>query len=459
MGTRIRQVGGFFLGGVSIFSGTQAFAAEFQLSSSPVVTGTEVTLRAEGGVEGAIYALFVDTEKGDYYLPGGVWLGLGMSPHFSLMDNGQFGRDGIFETKTFLPEDDALIGAVFFVQGLMLELSSFRFSTTNRLDIVVRGPSTGILCSAEEIARLPTSGSAWQRVKSEADKATGTPDLSNQDDDVNVRVLAKALVFARTGDEKYRSDVIKACMDAMWTEKGGRTLALARELGAYVVAADMVGLPPAEDAKFRDWIRACLTEVLDGKTLISTHEDRPNNWGTHAGGARAAVAAYLGDEKELARCAQVFKGWLGDRSSYAGFAYGDLSWQADPKNPVGINPKGSTRDGHSIDGVLPDDQRRAGGFKWPPPKENYVYEGLQGVLLQAIILDRSGYDVWNWQDKAILRAFTWLEEQANFNADGDDTWQPHVVNHFYAENFPAPEVSSPGKNIGWTCWLYGTADQ
>ena len=30
-------------------------------------------------------------------------------------------------------------------------------------------------------------------------------------------------------------------------------------------------------------------------TLVSTHENRPNNWGTHAGAARAAVARYLGD--------------------------------------------------------------------------------------------------------------------------------------------------------------------
>jgi hypothetical protein len=68
-------------------------------------------------------------------------------------------------------------------------------------------------------------------------------------------------------------------------------------------------------------------------TLVSTHEDRPNNWGTHAGASRVAVAVYLGDSAELERAAQVFKGWLGDRASYAGFNYGDLSWQCDAANP------------------------------------------------------------------------------------------------------------------------------
>jgi len=107
-------------------------------------------------------------------------------------------------------------------------------------------------------------------------------------------------------------------------------------------------------------------------------------------------------------------------------------------------------------GVLADDQRRAGAFTWPPPKENYVYEALQDVLLQAIILHRAGYDTFNWQDQAILRAYRWLHEQANFPAKGDDTWQPHVVNHFYGTNFPAPVPSAPGKSFGWTDWVYGT---
>ena len=46
-------------------------------------------------------------------------------------------------------------------------------------------------------------------------------------------------------------------------------------------------------------------------TLRGTHEQRPNNWGTHAGAARAAVALYLGDTAELSRTATVFRGWLG----------------------------------------------------------------------------------------------------------------------------------------------------
>jgi len=303
---------------------------------------------------------------------------------------------------------------------------------------------------------LPTAGSAWDNLKRAADRPIGHPDLSNQDDPTNVLVMAKALVYARTGEQHYRDAVIKACMQAIGTETGGRTLDLGKELIAYVLAADFVGLPEKEDQRFRAWLRDLLVRRFpSGKTLRSTHEIRPNNWGTYAGASRLAVAAYLGDQAEFERAARVFKGWLGDREAYIGFRFKNRSWQADPVHPVGINPLGATKEGHSIDGVLPDDQRRSGGFRWPPPKENYVYSALQGALAQAIILDRAGYPVWDWEDRALLRAFHWLYDRADYPAKGDDTWQPHVINYYYGTDFPAPIPAKPGKNVGWTDWTHG----
>lgn len=319
--------------------------------------------------------------------------------------------------------------------------------------------STGIWTNSAELKLLPMQGPAWKNLKYIANQPAGTPALSNQDDPVNVKIMAKALVYARTGETRLRTEVIAGCMAAIGTEKGGRTLALGRELAAYVIAADLVKLPAAEDQRFRAWLVETLAENLSGKTLRSTHEERPNNWGTHAGASRAAVAVYLGDQAELQRCAQVFKGWLGDRNAYAGFSFGDLSWQADPSRPVGINPKGARKDGKPVDGVLPDDQRRGGDFCWPPPQENYVYEALQGALVQAVILHRAGYEVWNWQDQALLRAYQWLHQQADFAATGDDNWQPHVINYYYGTHFPAPTPANPGKNVGWTDWTHGSAAQ
>ena len=316
----------------------------------------------------------------------------------------------------------------------------------------------GIWIGADEIAALPTSGSAWNRLKSVADGSCGSPDLSDQDDGTNVCIMAKALVFARLGGSSYRSDVTSALRSIATSGRySGRALALGRELIAYVIAADLIDLRSFDsslDTQFRSKLRELLTTQTESgpDNLVECHEARPNNWGTHCGGSRAAVAAYLGDQAELDRVATVFRGWVGDRAEYSGFSYGDLDWQCDSSRPVGINPRGCTRSGHSLDGVLPDDQRRGGGFSWPPPKENYVYEGLQGALATAVILHRQGYDAFAWGDNALLRAFQWLHTQADYEASGDDTWQPHVINHYYNANFPAPTPSNPGKNVGWTDW-------
>jgi hypothetical protein len=55
----------------------------------------------------------------------------------------------------------------------------------------------------------------------------------------------------------------------------------------------------------------------------------------------------------------------------------------------------------------------------------------------------------------LLRAFEWLYNQADFPAQGDDTWEPYIVNHFYATGFFAPVPANPGKNVGWTDWTHG----
>lgn len=319
----------------------------------------------------------------------------------------------------------------------------------------VEASQKGVWISASELQKLPVVGRAWNRLKAVADEPAGIPFLSNQDQKNNVRVLAKALVYARTDDEKYRKEVVEQITQTIGTEKGGRTLALGRNLVAYVIAADLVNLPPQEDRVFRAWLRQALTETLQRRTLRSTHQDRPNNWGTHAGASRAAIAVYLGDQRELERTAQVLKGYLGDRASYAGFKYGkDLSWQCDPSNPMGINPKGCRKLGHLTDGVLPDDQRRAGGFRWPPPKENYVYEALQGAIVQAAILHRAGYNSFDWGDKALLRAYQWLHEQAGFPPEGDDTWQLPLVDHFYGTRYWDGLITRCGKNMCWTDWTH-----
>ena len=317
-----------------------------------------------------------------------------------------------------------------------------------------------LIASAAQIARLPRSGAAWRSLKKAADSNAGTPNLSDQDSDNDVIVLAKALVYARTKVVRYRTAVFNNLKGVIGTEAGARSLAVGRNLPSYVIAADLISLPrwrPAfNNRSFRPWLRRMLTKNLDGDTLISTQETRPNNWGNHAGAARAAIAIYLGNRYQLARTAKVFHGYLGDRAAYAGFRYGDLSWQCNPAKPVGINPKGCIKAGHVIDGVLPDDMRRGGSFQWPPSHTGYPWEGMQGAVLEAELLTRAGYPAWTWNNRALLRATQFLYNRVGWAAASDDDWQPWLIDYRYGTRFRRAAPTHPGKNFGWTDWLYGT---
>jgi hypothetical protein len=275
----------------------------------------------------------------------------------------------------------------------------------------------------------------------------------------DVYTLAGALVYARTGQGAYRSKAAAAIAAAMGTESSSRALEVSRNIQSYVFAADLIDLKTFDsgaDTRFRAWLAALKTRSFDGMSIVESSEKRPNNWGTHAMAARIAIDRYLGDSADLGRAALVFRGWLGDRSAYAGFDYGDTSWQADPGKPVGINPAGATKSGHSIDGVLPDDQRRAGGYTWPPPCENYVHEALQGALVAATELKRAGYDAWSWQGQALRRSYAWLYTVDSCPAAGDDGGFPFLVNAAYGTTYAGARPAPVGKNVGWLDWTHGS---
>lgn len=316
--------------------------------------------------------------------------------------------------------------------------------------------SKGLWLSPAEIQLLPMTGIAWDNVKSKAHSSWGTGNLSDLNSQHDTLTLAGALYYARTGDTVMRKKVADAIMSVLETEDDGRTLEASRNIVDYVISADLINLQQydsVKDTTFKTWLTNVRKQTLEDKTIISTHEVRPNNWGTHAGATRVAIARYIGDTADLAKAAKVFQGWLGDRSVYAGFTYGELDWQANQNAPVGINPKGSMIQGRNVDGVLPDDQRRAGGFTWPPQKENYTWEALQGASVQAWLLHRAGYDAFNWSDKALLRATTWLYSVNQYPAEGDDTFIPWIINKAYNTSF-ATKPATIGKNMSYTDWTH-----
>lgn len=321
---------------------------------------------------------------------------------------------------------------------------------------------SGIWISQQEIMALPTSGAGWSEVLAMANASAGSPSLSNQDSNNSTYIMAKALVCARLNTQPYCGDVESALNTVANGLPVDRALALGRELVGYVLSADIINLKqrnPTLDAKFRTEISGLRNKLTASgpDTLVICDDDRPNNWGGHCGASRIAVDLYIGDRVDLEKAAKVLQGWMGDRSVYSDFTYGELWWQANPAAPVGVNPAGSKIQGEDVGGLQPEEMRRAGSFTWPPKATDYAWEGLQGRLASAYMLSRAGYDSKNWSDKALLRAVKVLYK-IGWPAEGDDQWQPWLLNKMYGLYGTADEIPTTGggkgKNVGWTMWTH-----
>jgi hypothetical protein len=316
-----------------------------------------------------------------------------------------------------------------------------------------------LIASPAELAVLPTSGSAWTYLKGVADGPLGTADLTDQDDKHAVHTLAVALVGNRLGSDAYRSRAHAAIMSAVGTERVGADnsiLALGRQLGAYVLAADLIGLSGPDDATFRSWLSAIRTRELGGHgrytSLKGTCEDSPHNWGTFACASLIAANRYLGDSAAIARSWAVFRGLTGDRAAYAAFQ--DLSSDAWACPGKAFTPAND---------LCPDDPVRYGAFVKdvtrgadPPTADgsglSYTLEILQGVALQAELLARAGYtSAW----ERLRPEFAWASRNGAINLSSVGYHVTWWANERLGTRMPTVPAGM-GRIFGFTDWLYGS---
>lgn len=342
----------------------------------------------------------------------------------------------------------------------------------SRPPVASPGDEDYLLMPREELMALPTSGAAWEALLAVADGPQGRPDLTDQNERHGVIALASALIYARTGEPAYREQARVAVMAAIGTERPGADnsiLSLGRQLGAYVLAADLIRLDGDDDVTFRRWLSSLRTRELGGhgrwRTLRGTHEDSANNWGAFAGASRIAASLYLGDAEDVERAADVLRGFLGDASAWDDFqpVEGSRSWACDPSSYTPVNPP-CERDGIDLDGAIVRDISRSGRLRWPPGEAGirYTLESLQGLVLQAELLYRAGRgDPWGWSDSALRRAARIVTASG---ADGGRSWEhsepsryvPWLLNARYEGVDVPTEPAGFGRVFGYTDWLYGS---
>jgi hypothetical protein len=319
----------------------------------------------------------------------------------------------------------------------------------------------GIWISSEELAKLPTSGAAWDKLQSTANGSWGSACLYDLNCPHDTNTLAGALVAARLNDSAMRNKTIGGITSAMNATHFDRVLELSRGLQSYIIAADIIGYrTPA----FESWVRSMITKPLQGhsggKNIYETAQFSSNNWGGHSRASLAAAAIYLSDSDYTQKVVAAHKAFIGIAPS-SSMVYTGTTWHAS-SNKAGENRKGAVISGKNVSGVLPEDWRRGTDFQWPPTVSGYMWEGMQGYVATAVILHRAGLIPFSAGDNAVVRALDMVygtgEAAANSPvfknpAESDDTWIPWTVNYYGNANFPTT-AASPGKGIGWTDWMY-----
>jgi hypothetical protein len=331
-----------------------------------------------------------------------------------------------------------------------------------------------LLMSRSALMALPVSGTAWTNLRNVAAGSLGTPNLCDQNDDHHLRTLAAALVYARTGAAAYGTKARGGVMAAIGTQRVGcdnAVLALGRQLAAYVLAADFANLRgTASDATFRTWLSAIRTKIIGGHSiwdsLEHTQHDSSNNWGAYAGAARIAASLYLGDTSDVSQASRITRGFLGDRSAFAGFetniSSAALSWSctgnASTYTPVNA---ACSRRGVDVDGAVVSDVSRSGPLSWPPGSTGIAYQldSIQGLGLQVELLYQNGYSAaWDWSSDALKRMANFVTRS---RASGGTGWNgtkaarqmPWLLNLRYGTNIPTT-TAGIGRAIGFTDWLY-----
>jgi len=290
--------------------------------------------------------------------------------------------------------------------------------------------------------------------------APGPVSVSDQNSTHSAWMQACAYVYAATGDKAFLDKVLTGFRGLISPSLPiGRALGLAREVQGYVAAAEGIQLAKV-DADLDAAVKAKFKYFLTCKTssgpasLLESHRERPNNWGTHATAAVLMIARYLGDTTLFTDAIKVFRGWLGEYDLYHNFVWGDLAWQFDKAHPVGINPAGAVINGLNVDGMLPEEARRGSttvGTSLPGgDAQMYTWEAEQGASAAMAVALNAGVDLRPVAAYAHKRSINFAINTAHWPIAGDDAWQAPVLNWLYPDLKLAVPSGSPGKGLAWT---------
>ena len=319
------------------------------------------------------------------------------------------------------------------------------------------GPSSSLWVTAQEIAALPSSGAAFDRLEAAALGAWGSPDLGGLESQHDVLTLGGALYAQATGDATARAKVVTALEDVVASVAPLVTvLELARGLQSYVIAASIINY---QDSAFRTQVATWVDQNLSGhstaNSLRETALRSANNWGGHSRATLAAAGLYLQNNGMVADAVKGHQEFIG---TYAGgspeMVWTTTDWHFDALDKAGVN----RLDSGVFSGTIPEDWRRDLTFDpttvtvladLEPVVATYLWEAMQGFAVTAVLLHNSGHVDLSEGDNALQRAADVLIATAH-PALGDDRWLPYLFNQYLTGPYNTFGDVQDGKGMGWT---------
>lgn len=337
----------------------------------------------------------------------------------------------------------------------------------------VPGPSVGVWASPAELRGLLMSGDPWRALLASAEKPLGAASVADQNSDHDVYTLGAALAATRTGRADLAAKATQGLLAAIGTEEGARWLAVGRNVGAYALAADVLGLradgnPASPGTRVQAWLARFLARTLrhnnDASRQVTLRQaawHSGSNASAQEGFVHAAIASYLGNRSELDWAWTAFRRYAGDRTSSHRISSNSDAWQAVPSDAVAIQNAGATKNGCRLSGAISNDMARGGMDVCSPGYTQYPWVGLAGAVPAALVLARAGYPAWAVADRALYRAFDYLWFLRT--ATGDAAWfdgrrgaqTVFLLNRAYGASFPVVLPTGAGQTVGFVDWTHG----
>lgn len=315
-----------------------------------------------------------------------------------------------------------------------------------------------MMISRANLMALPTSGAEWESVKASAD-APASPDLCNQDNKADVNALAAGIVYARTGDEAYRNraiNLINAAMASQTDGCGNAVLAMGRQLGGYVLAADFANY---RDTTFIDWLGMIVNREVGGHgrwhVLRFTAYDSASNWGVHALASTTAADIFLGNTADIEKDWQVFSsygvphGWPFNKASSYNEQWSCVDTDETGKLPIAINVP-CVKSGINLDGAPVEDSSRSAFGSY----STYIHESLQGYAVDAQLWNMQGRDGWGVNNAQVCRAAQFGDRVGKLNDSSVSLFVAYMANHFCGLSLPVKSPTSGGRMFAFSDWLY-----